>query len=81
MDISQFALPGLVALGVVNVLTMVAPNLPSWVKFVASAVVAFIALFIPPELGNMLADRIRAAIEIAFAASGAYKLAQKAGGE
>jgi hypothetical protein len=79
MDITSFALPGLVALGVVNVLTMWKPGLPSWVKFGASALVAFIVLFIPADLGNMLADRIKTALEVAFAASGGYKIAQVVG--
>jgi hypothetical protein len=80
MDLQSLALPGLVALGVVNVLTMFNPNIDSRIKFGASALVAFGVLFVPAELGNMLADKVKQAIEIAFATSGIYKLATKVGG-
>jgi hypothetical protein len=80
MDLQSLALPGLVALGVVNVLTMFKPDIDSRIKFAASGLVAFGVLFVPAELGSMLADKVKQAIEIAFATSGLYKLATKAGG-
>jgi hypothetical protein len=81
MDIFQMGLVGLVALGVVNVITFFKPNMDSRVKFAISAVVAFIVAFIPPDLGNIVLDKIRIALEAAFAASGTYKLFTKAGGD
>jgi len=81
MDIFQMGLVGLVALGAVNVLGFFFPDLDSRVKFGASVVVAFIVAFIPVDLGNIILDKLRMALEAAFAASGTYKLFTKAGGE
>lgn len=81
MDIFQLALPGLVVLGVVNVITFFKPDMDSRIKFAISFVVALAVLFIPTELGAMWADKIKEAITVAFAASGVYKLATKAGGD
>lgn len=80
MDIQTTSLAGLVALGVVNVITMFKADLDSRIKFGISLVVAFAVLFVPQELGNMLLEKLRLAIEVAFAASGLYKLATRAGG-
>jgi hypothetical protein len=81
MDIMSLALPGLVALGVVNVISFFKPNLDSRIKFAISFIVALAVLFVPQDLGLMIADKIKEALTIAFAASGVYKLATKAGGE
>lgn len=81
MDIFNLALPGLVALGVVNVITMWKPDIDSRIKFLASFLVALGVLFIPEDLGAMWADKIKEALTVAFAASGTYKLFSKAGGE
>lgn len=80
MDIQTTSLAGLVAIGAVNVVTMFKPELDSRIKFGISLVVAFAVLFVPQELGNMILEKLRLAIEVAFAASGLYKLASKAGG-
>lgn len=80
MDIQTTSLAGLVAIGAVNVVTMFKPELDSRLKFAISLVVAFAVLFVPQELGNMLLEKLRLAIEVAFAASGLYKLATRAGG-
>lgn len=80
MDIQTTSLAGLVAIGVVNVITMFKSDLDSRIKFGISLVVAFAVLFVPQELGNMILEKLRLAIEVAFAASGLYKLASKAGG-
>jgi len=81
MDIMSLALPGLVALGAVNVLTFFKPDMDSRIKFTVSFLVAFAVLFIPADLGNVVANNIKEAIAVAFAASGTYKLFTKAGGE
>ena len=81
MDITSLALPGLVALGVVNVLTFWKPDLDSKIKFAASFVVALAVLFIPADLGMVWADKIKEALTISLAASGVYKLSQKIGGD
>lgn len=79
MDLQTISLAGLISIGAVNVLTMFKPEIDSKVKFIVSLIVAFGILFVPQELGNMLLDKLKLAIEIAFAASGAYKLATKSG--
>jgi hypothetical protein len=81
MELFELALPGLVALGVVNVISFFKPDMDSRIKFAVSFVVALAVLFVPEDLGFMLADKIKEALTIAFAASGIYKLATKAGGE
>lgn len=80
MDIVNLSLTGLVVLGVVNVLTMLRPNASSFVKFAISLVVAFGITFIPATLANELTNHLKEAVAVAFAVSGGYKLAQKAGG-
>jgi hypothetical protein len=80
MDLTNVTLAGLAAIGVVNVLTMWKADIDSRIKFAVSFVVTFIVLFIPPELGNSLLEKAKVAVEVAFASSGAYKLAQKSGG-
>jgi len=80
MDILSLALPGLVALGAVNVLTFFKPGIDSRWKFALSFLVAFVVLFVPSDLGNVLANNIKEALIIATAASGTYKLFSKAGG-
>ena len=74
-------LAGLVAIGAVNVLTMWKPDMDSKVKFLISFIVAFLVLFVPPDLGNILLDKAKEAIIIALSASGVYKLTQKIGGD
>jgi len=80
MDLQNITLAGLTAIGVVNVMTMWKPDIDSRIKFAASFVVAFIVLFIPPEFGNTILEKAKIAVEVAFASSGVYKLAQKSGG-
>lgn len=80
MDLETMTLAGLVAVGLVNVLTMWKPGLDSKIKFGISALAAFAVLFIPVNLGNLILEKAKEALTVAFAASGAYKIAQKAGG-
>ncbi len=80
LDLQNITLAGLAAIGAVNVLTMFKPGIESKYKFLASLVVAFICTFVPTDLGNVILDHIKTSLEIAFAASGVYKLATKAGG-
>lgn len=81
MDLLNVGFVGLMTLGFVNVLTFWKPNLDSKIKFGLSLVFAFALLWVPTDLGNMLADKIKTALEIALAASGGYKIAQKIGGQ
>lgn len=80
MDLTNITFVGLATLGVVNAITLFKSDLDSKYKFLISVVVAFGLAFVPAELGNQLLDKMKVAVEVAFAASGAYKLAQKAGG-
>lgn len=81
MDLVNITLAGLVAVGVVNVLTIFKPELDSKVKFGASVVAAFAVTFIPADLGNVILENAKIALAAAFAASGVYKMAMKAGGK
>lgn len=81
MDLSSATLAGLAAIGIINVATMFFPNLNSEFKFTLSAFAAFIVIaLIPQSLQSQLLEWIKQALIIAFAASGGYKIAQKAGG-
>lgn len=80
-DLSNATFIGLVTLGVVNVITMFKTDLDSRIKFIISVLVAFGLTFVPEEIGGMILDKLKIALEVAFAASGVYKLATKAGGE
>ncbi len=80
MDIGSLTLAGLAAIGVVNVVTFFKADLDSRIKFAISFVAALAVLFIPAELGSMILDKSKEALTVAFAASGAYKVATKAGG-
>ena len=83
MDLSfltNITFVGLATLGIVNVVTLFIPNIDSRYKFIISIVAAFALTFVPAEFGNMILDKMRVALEVALAASGTYKLAQKIGG-
>jgi hypothetical protein len=80
MDLQSLTFAGLVAVGVVNVVTFFRPNLDNKIKFAISVAAAFAVSFVPAELGNEILNRSIAAIQIAFMASGGYKIAQKVGG-
>jgi hypothetical protein len=81
MDLGSLTFVGLITLGVVNVVTMFYPNLDSRVKFGISLVTAFVLTFVPAEFGNIILEKLKLAIGIAFATSGGYKLSQKIGGQ
>lgn len=81
MDITSLTFLGLVGLGTVNVITFFKDDMDSRVKFAISFVVIMAASFIPAELGSIILDKAKVALEIALAASGVYKVAQKAGGD
>ena len=81
MDLQNITLAGLVAIGVVNVISFWKPGLDSKIKFGASLLAAFAVTFIPQNLGVVILNHAKDALTVAFAASGVYKIAQKAGGE
>lgn len=80
MDLTNATFAGLITLGVVNVLSFYKPDMDSKLKFTIAVLTAFVLSFVPPTIGNVILDKAKLAIEIAFASSGAYKIAQKAGG-
>lgn len=80
MDFTGMTFAGLATIGVVNVLGFFRPNMDSKLKFGISIVAAMAFLFVPADLGNLLFDKLKEAITIAFAASGTYKLVTRAGG-
>ena len=81
MDIAQLGFLGLIGLGTVNALSLWKSTMDSKLKLIISGVVVFIATFIPVELGNIIADKAKLAIEVALASSGGYTLAKRAGGQ
>jgi hypothetical protein len=80
MDLTSATFIGLVTLGVVNVISFYKPGLDSKYKFAISVAVAFGLTFVPADMGNLILEKLKVALEVAFAASGTYKLAQKIGG-
>ena len=80
MDLSNITFVGLATLGVVNIITLFKSDLDSKYKFLISIIVAFGFTFVPESFGIMLLDKMKIALEIAFASSGGYKIAQKIGG-
>lgn len=80
MDTIDIVKLGLIVLGAVNVATLFYPTMDSKYKWVLSFIVALVFLFLPVSLGNVILDKLKVALEVAFAASGGYKLATKAGG-
>lgn len=81
IDVANLTFAGIVTIGAVNVITFFVPNLNSQVKWVVSLLVAFGLTFVPATWGTMLSNHIKEALEIAFLASGGYKIAQKIGGQ
>ena len=79
MDIQNLAFSGLVAYGLVNVLTWKFPTLDKGIKLTILIVVAFAISFVPVDLGNMLADKIKEAVSIALLMTGVGKIASKVG--
>jgi len=79
-DFAELTFAGLATIGIVNVLTFFYPEIDSRIKFAISIVAAFALSFIPEAISVVLYDKTLQAIEVAFAASGTYKLAQKIGG-
>jgi hypothetical protein len=80
MDFESVTFVGLATLGIVNVVTLFKSDLDSKYKFLISIIAAFALTFIPSSLGIVLLDKMKIALEVAFASSGTYKLAQKIGG-
>jgi hypothetical protein len=81
MEIADLTLTGLVALGTVNVIGLFKPGLDSRVKFGISFLTAFLVAFIPTEMGIVILDNAKIALQASLGASGVYKLATKAGGD
>lgn len=77
MDILNLSLVGLISFGFVNVVTFFKPDLDSRVKWALSFLAAFVATFIPAELGNVLLEHLKQALAVALATSGSYKMIQK----
>jgi hypothetical protein len=76
MDIQNVGFIGLMTLGAVNVVTFFKSNMDSRVKFALSVVFAFVLTFVPKEIGTVILDKAKQAIEIALFVSGGYKMAQ-----
>lgn len=77
----NISLAGLAVIGVVNLLTMYAPQMEAKTKILIAFMVAFTVSFVPADLGNIILNHLRTAIEVTFISSGVYKLAQKSGGD
>lgn len=80
MELGGLTFIGLATIGVVNVVLFFKPNIDQKVKFGIAFISAFAFTFVPAELGNILLDKAKIAIEVAFASSGGYKLISLLGG-
>lgn len=81
MDLTNITFPALATVGVVNVLTIFWPSLRSEIKFGVSVAVAIALSFIPEAIQSDLLARAIDGLNVAFVASGGYKIAQKIGGK
>jgi hypothetical protein len=79
MDLTNLTFVGLATLGIVNVVTLFKSDIDSRYKFLIAIVSAFALTFVPVDLGSILLNKMKLAVEVAFASSGTYKLAQKIG--
>lgn len=76
MDLTNLTLTGLVAIGLVNVVSFFVKDLKPEVKFAIAFTGAFLVTFIPQDLSNLFLNNAKIAIEAAFMSSGVYKLFQ-----
>jgi hypothetical protein len=81
MDFQSLTFVGLMTLGIVNVVTFWKPDMDSKLKFALSIASAFALTFVPAELGNVILEKAKLALEVAFAVSGGYKIATRIGGK
>ena len=81
MDFGSLTLTALFAVGAANVVLLFKPDVDSRIKFGISFVAAFIAFFIPADLGSIILNAAKEAIAAAIIGSGVYKVATKAGGK
>lgn len=81
MDLANLTFTGLLVVGAVNVCNYFRPNMSALEKWVVGFIVAIVAGFVPPQMANEIAQRIKDAVEVVLASSGGYKIAQKAGGK
>lgn len=81
MDLTNIGFVALMTIGFVNVLSFWKPNMDSKVKIGVSIAFAFTLTFVPADLGNLIANKVKEAVEIALLATGGYKVAQKVGGQ
>lgn len=80
MDLVNITFVGLMTVGFVNVVTMVKPDLDPKLKIMLSVLFSFGMAFVPAEFASVVLEKAKIAIQATLAATGTYKLAQKAGG-
>ncbi len=81
IDLASLTFVSLITIGVVNVISFFKPGIDSKIKFAVSLAVAFGLTFVPVAFGSMILEKAKEAIQVAFMASGSYKIAQKIGGK
>lgn len=79
MDIANLTLTGLVAFGAVNVVDMFFPLADSRLKYGLSFLAAFAITFIPDNLGSILLQNAKLALEASLTVSAAYKFTKQLG--
>lgn len=79
IDFQTASLALLMVIGGVNIINFFFPLTDSRIKFAVSLAIAFAVSFIPAEIGSILLEKLRDAIQIAVAASGLYKVSQVVG--
>ena len=80
MDLASLTFLGLVGYGVVGVISYFKEDLDKRVKFLVLFLVVGAATFIPTDLGNILLEKAKMALEVAFAMTATGTLAKKIGG-
>lgn len=81
MDLTNVTLVGLVAFGVVNVVSFYKPDMKPELKFGLSFIAALGVTFIPVDVANVIMTHIKEALAAALALSGVYKIATRVGGK
>ncbi len=81
LDLASVGFVMLVTFGSVSAVNLLWKRLPPKINFILSVVLAFALGFVPEDLGSIIANHIKDALAVAFAANGAYqglsKIAEK----
>ena len=77
VDLVNLGFSGLVVFGVVSAVSFFKTDLTTQHKFLLSVLVAFGLTFVPQELGNDIANKIKDAIIVATSVNGIFQGARR----